>query len=547
MRQKLFSLAALLSTCALATSALGVELLLNKDLNVAASPVGWTQLEYVTGEPGTPISLSEQLSTGSSPNDPLTPELGGNGIELRPFFGNVGAFENQNKQINFELTKDFNITTQAVYILTADVQMGEGYSGAPGNETLDPLSPSGAVPSPTNTNITLSFLNASNMVIGTPTVYDLRTNTPIETALAGEWFTHTVTTPHSGGAAKLRIEFNALNMVDNDGDSALGDPPRDQLFKLDYFTLKRQGSGIDLIAGNDPGAENPQNGHLNLPGPPANWNLVEKFSDPGNTTPVNSASVIHFAHHDTVAQPSGQGLWLRSFAGFNDGGGSPRPVDAIMTQTAAATVGGMYSFSAWTAWEAGFSGDTSLFPTSPTDVQMTMEFLDSSNGVIGSPVVLDLFDAGMRADADGGNIEPEDWQQFTINGTAPAGAVNVRVGVAGLEMILSGASGPQSAFFDEFSLEGPAPGDPADFDADGDVDGRDFLTWQRGHGIPSGATKDQGDADGNGAVNGLDYNAWKAGFGATATPVAGAVPEPTTAAGAVALALVVFGCGRIRK
>ena len=146
----------------------GVELLLNKDLNGAASPPGWTQSEFVTGEPGTPISLSEQLSTGSSPNDPLLPENGGNGIELRPFFGNVGAFEDQNKQINFTLVKDFATHRRPanVYTLTADVLMGEGYSGAPGNETLDPASPSGPVASPTNTNITLSFLNASNAVLG---------------------------------------------------------------------------------------------------------------------------------------------------------------------------------------------------------------------------------------------------------------------------------------------------------------------------------------------------------------------------------------------
>jgi hypothetical protein len=373
------------------------------------------------------------------------------------------------------------------------------------------------------------------MVLGSPIVYDLRTNTPLETALNNEWFTHTITTPNSSGAAKLRIEFNALNMVDNDGGP--GDPPRDQNFKLDYFTLKRQGSGIDLIGGNDPGAPNPQNGHLNIPGPPADWNLVERFSDLGNTTPVNSAAVIYFAHHDTVAQPSGQGLWLRAFAG----GTTPTPVDAIMSQTVAATVGGMYSFSAWTAWETGYSGDETFMPGTMTDTYMKMEFLDSSNGLIGSPVVLDLYAAGMRND-DGGNIEPEDWQQFTINGTAPAGAASVRVSVAGEKMVNSGTD-PQSAFFDEFSLQGPAPGNPADFNDDGDVDGRDFLVWQRGYGTTTGATKATGDANGDGMVNDVDFAAWKSGFGAAVAAV-GAVPEPSTAAGAIALALVMLVRGR---
>lgn len=59
-----------------------------------------------------------------------------------------------------------------------------------------------------------------------------------------------------------------------------------------------------------------------------------------------------------------------------------------------------------------------------------------------------------------------------------------------------------------------APGDPGDFDGDSDVDGNDFLVWQRG-GSPS-------------PLSPADLATWKANFGASAVASAAAVPEPTS-------------------
>jgi hypothetical protein len=60
----------------------------------------------------------------------------------------------------------------------------------------------------------------------------------------------------------------------------------------------------------------------------------------------------------------------------------------------------------------------------------------------------------------------------------------------------------------------PLPPD-ADFDGDGDVDGGDFLAWQRGYGIPApNATKANGDADHDGDVDGDDLEFWKEQFAA---------------------------------
>jgi hypothetical protein len=56
-----------------------------------------------------------------------------------------------------------------------------------------------------------------------------------------------------------------------------------------------------------------------------------------------------------------------------------------------------------------------------------------------------------------------------------------------------------------------------DFDADGDVDGADFLTWQRGLGISGNAAAADGDADGDKDVDGMDLGYWKTQFAGPAS------------------------------
>jgi len=72
----------------------------------------------------------------------------------------------------------------------------------------------------------------------------------------------------------------------------------------------------------------------------------------------------------------------------------------------------------------------------------------------------------------------------------------------------------------------------ADFNEDGDVDGADFLTWQRGFGTLLGATHADGDADGDGEVGTSDLAILSAAFGTNAAPsgLTAAVPEPATRA-----------------
>lgn len=62
----------------------------------------------------------------------------------------------------------------------------------------------------------------------------------------------------------------------------------------------------------------------------------------------------------------------------------------------------------------------------------------------------------------------------------------------------------------------------ADFDLDGDVDGHDFLTWQRGFGTSPNATHSQGDADIDGSVAAADLAIWQLQYGTT--PIAISAP-----------------------
>jgi pectin methylesterase-like acyl-CoA thioesterase len=70
------------------------------------------------------------------------------------------------------------------------------------------------------------------------------------------------------------------------------------------------------------------------------------------------------------------------------------------------------------------------------------------------------------------------------------------------------------------------PADPsADFDGDGDVDGRDFIVWQRGFGLGDQTDNSLGDANFDGDINELDLIVWQEQFGES-TPEVTAVPEP---------------------
>jgi hypothetical protein len=84
--------------------------------------------------------------------------------------------------------------------------------------------------------------------------------------------------------------------------------------------------------------------------------------------------------------------------------------------------------------------------------------------------------------------------------------------------------------FDTFSITLSAISEPtgnADFDGDADVDGDDFLTWQRNLGASGDVSF--GDADGNGQIEAADLTVWAAQFGngGESSEAVATVPEPS--------------------
>jgi hypothetical protein len=133
----------------------------------------------------------------------------------------------------------------------------------------------------------------------------------------------------------------------------------------------------------------------------------------------------------------------------------------------------------------------------------------------------------------------------TTNFTTPTGGNNILFGHSDINGSFS--SDPNFPFVqftlvDNVKVTAISAAEDADFDNDGDVDGNDFLIWQRGNGTATGATNGQGDANNGGSVDAADLAIWKAKFGTGGTPAAGAasaVPEPATWGAAVVALLTI--------
>jgi hypothetical protein len=134
--------------------------------------------------------------------------------------------------------------------------------------------------------------------------------------------------------------------------------------------------------------------------------------------------------------------------------------------------------------------------------------------------------------ADWATLTFEDWQT-SLGGTGSL-AANIIDGGAVVHLVDQDIYlelrftdwGIGSGTGGSFSYERSEITPTADFDRDGDVDGQDFLTWQRGAGMAS-PLQSQGDANFDGVVDAGDLAIWQSSYGNPLAAI-GAVPEPTS-------------------
>jgi hypothetical protein len=411
---------------------------------------------------------------GNSPNP-----LGAGDLSLwQANYGTSAA----GKLVNARLLQTKPAVVGDTYTFQGSSKFEEFYSGLV--PTLGDASPHGQIASPTTTQFKMEFLNSAGNVIGSPTVLDLRDewmgNDP------GVFLQHTpLVAVAPANTVNVRVVAEALNMAWN-GSTTQETPGDFQSAFFNDFSLIRSGAAGDLL----------DNGNLNEGTPDALdfWNRVVNPSSGccGIVTPTTPFGQIlrtaGFA--DNAAVPGGTlGVWLSPFfGGWTNADGTPRtnnegvqigsatPVDGSISQTVGAVPGGVYNFSGWMRFEGNYSGGVDTISnneplntafegqTSPTQSLITLEFLDNTGAVISSSVI-DVKEERQALASCGGNANSSacggpganGWTQHTFtNVVAPAGTVQARLRADMIDGVYNDDP-QQSAFWDDFSLDGPAP------------------------------------------------------------------------------------------
>lgn len=200
------------------------------------------------------------------------------------------------------------------------------------------------------------------------------------------------------------------------------------------------------------------------------------------------------------------------------GGGTPvlnSNVDAAVFFRVGGGTGG--SIDSGVTVNNTFSISPAMNTTDPNQIRLEITTGDFQ---LGTPGVLSLFINGSATPTD-------------INGAAAGTDLNFVWDAEGeAYMGFSRNSSPTLLSVDNLKISAPSSALPGDFDLDGDVDGRDFLEWQRGNSpIPFSAG---------------DLAIWQAEYGPSELLAVTAVPEPQSLGLALIALLALKGRGVIR-
>jgi hypothetical protein len=327
--------------------------------------------------------------------------------------------------------------------------------------------------------------------------------------------------------------------------------------------VAREGSPVPGIAGanfallNDPSFN--RNGHT------AFVALMTGVPGPSNAAILSEAggSLAVAARRGAAAPGTAPGVTFNAFTSPMLNGEGQLAFSAILAGagvTAANDTGfwsngsGSFSLIAREAAQAPGADTGHLFSAFANPVfnsagQLAFSATLSGTGVTGSNdngIWAQGLDGNLRLVArEGSPLQVSPGVNRTIAGLSLAGGVNTEDGrrsgfndlgeVAFLATFTDGTSG--------IFVSDVARAAAGDFDGDGDFDGADFLTWQRGLGRVGTGLPNNGDANADGNVNAADLAVWQSKFDTTpatmaATAAASAVPEP----GALSLALMALAC-----
>ncbi|TWU29825.1 glycoside hydrolase family 16 protein [Bythopirellula polymerisocia] len=274
---------------------------------------------------------------------------------------------------------------------------------------------------------------------------------------------------------------------------------------------------------------------------------VERFN---TTTSANLLADARFEDGTSITFPPPVGItpanhvgaWIRfnnAFVDSSDAQGVPS-IDDGFEAAKVYTPGANNASGFWqnVAASPGEEFEASVFAYAPSSdpilgsdnfTNITLQFLNSAGAVLDSV----NFSPGRNQqdtpiyDGRDADMIQDEWVQYTVDALAPADTALVR-----MNLLFNSTLGQGGAvWFDNASLvklTSNAPTLSGDFDGDGDVDGRDFLVWQR-----------------NTAVGNLAD--WQANYGTPLVAAVSAVPEPGTCVLGLLLALGAGSLGRRRR